>query len=323
MTRLLAIPLAALRDICRAGFGAGGLSEQGDPHDRRLRGRRRQRHLRALDRTEAVRAHRLDRDHREQAGRGRPGSRRITPPRKRPTAIPCWSAQAARWRSGPIIYKTGYYTLNKFFQLGDHDRRFSGDLVVHPDHLGDGSAGSRRRGPRPPRQGELFDLVARLHAADRAVQDAHRREGRRHSVQEQWRDAARRGFRNAAMAIIDPPPTTAQVQAGKLRALAVTGAKRTRELPDVPTLGEAGVPDVVVGLWSGFFVPTGTPKPIIERLSRTSSAKSSSTRRCAISLIGMAVNPAGNSPDEFRHLIAEEIKMWQAVVKEGSLKFSE
>ena len=40
-------------------------------------------------------------------------------------------------------------------------------------------------------------------------------------------------------------------------------------------------------------------------------------------LIGMAVNPAGNTPDEFRHLIAAEIKLWRAVVKEGNLKFSE
>ena len=127
---------------------------------------------------------------------------------------------------------------------------------------------------------------------------------------------------NAAMAIIDPPPTTAQVQAGKLRALAVTGAMRTRELPDVPTLGEAGVSGVVVGLWSGFFVPAGTPKPIIDKLARELREVILNTR-CATSSIGMAVNPAGNSPEEFRHLIAEEIKMWQTVVKEGNLKFSE
>jgi len=127
---------------------------------------------------------------------------------------------------------------------------------------------------------------------------------------------------NAAMAIIDPPPTTVQVQAGKLRALAVTGAMRTRELPDVPTLGEAGVPGVVVGLWSGFFVPTGTPKPIIDRLSHELREVILNTT-VRDQLIGMAVNPAGNSPEEFRHLIAAEISMWQAVVKEGNLKFSE
>ena len=121
---------------------------------------------------------------------------------------------------------------------------------------------------------------------------------------------------NASMAIIDPPPTTAQVQAGKLRALAVTGAKRTRELPDVPTMAEAGVPGVVVGLWSGFFVPAGTPKPIIDKLANELREVILNTH-VRDQLVGMAVNPAGNTPDEFRHLIAEEIKLWQAVVKEG------
>ena len=124
------------------------------------------------------------------------------------------------------------------------------------------------------------------------------------------------------MAIIDPPPTTAQVQAGKLRALAVTGATRTRELPDVPTMAEAGVPDVVVGLWSGFFAPAGTPKPVIERLARELREVILNTP-VRDQLIGMAVNPAGNTPDEFRNLIAAEIKLWEAVVKEGNLKFSE
>jgi tripartite-type tricarboxylate transporter receptor subunit TctC len=124
------------------------------------------------------------------------------------------------------------------------------------------------------------------------------------------------------MAIIDPPPTTAQVQAGKLRALAVTGAKRTRELPDVPTMAEAGVSDVVVGLWSGFFVPAGTPKPIIDKLARelkevilNSAARDQ--------LIGMAVNPGGNTPEEFRALIANEVEMWRTVVQDGKLTFSE
>jgi tripartite-type tricarboxylate transporter receptor subunit TctC len=78
----------------------------------------------------------------------------------------------------------------------------------------------------------------------------------------------------------------------------------------------------VVGLWSGFFVPAGTPKPVIDKLSRELRDVILNTP-VRDQLIGMAVNPAGNSPDEFRHLIAEEIKMWQAVVTEGNLKFSE
>jgi tripartite-type tricarboxylate transporter receptor subunit TctC len=102
----------------------------------------------------------------------------------------------------------------------------------------------------------------------------------------------------------------------------VTGAKRTRELPDVPTMAEAGIPGVQVGLWSGFFVPAGTPKPVIEKLAKelrevilNSAARDQ--------LVAMAVNPSGNSPEEFRKLIADEIKMWQQVVQEGKLEFKE
>jgi tripartite-type tricarboxylate transporter receptor subunit TctC len=78
----------------------------------------------------------------------------------------------------------------------------------------------------------------------------------------------------------------------------------------------------VVGLWSGFFVPTGTPKPIIDRLSKELREVILNTN-VRDQLTGMAVNPVGNAPDEFRNLIAEEIKLWQAVVKEGKLEFKE
>jgi tripartite-type tricarboxylate transporter receptor subunit TctC len=127
---------------------------------------------------------------------------------------------------------------------------------------------------------------------------------------------------NAAMAIIDPPPTTAQVQGGKLRALAVTGAKRAAELPDVPTMAEAGVPGVVVGLWSGFFVPHGTPKPIVDKLEKElrDVIRNAPVRD---QLAAMGVNPVGNSPEEFRRQIADEIKLWESVVKEGNLKFGQ
>jgi len=222
---------------------------------------------------------------------------------------------------GPIIYKTGYDTLRSFepvTMIAD----FPLILVVHPDHpartvqelvawtkANPEKANYSTSSPAFTLPTELF----KLRTGAKGVGIPYKSSG-------EMLLGVVSG--NAAMAIIDPPPTTAQVQAGKLRALAVTGAMRTRELPDVPTLGEAGVPGVVVGLWSGFFVPTGTPKPIIDRLSHELREVILNTT-VRDQLIGMAVNPAGNSPEEFRHLIAEEIKMWQAVVKEGNLKFSE
>jgi len=222
---------------------------------------------------------------------------------------------------GPIIYKTGYDTL-KSFEPVTMIADFPLILVVHPDHpartvqelvawtkANPDKANYSTSSPAFTLPTELF----KLRTGAKGVGIPYKSSG-------EMLLGVISG--NASMAIIDPPPTTAQVQAGKLRALAVTGAMRTRELPDVPTLGEAGVPDVVVGLWSGFFVPTGTPKPIIDKLSHELREIILNTA-VRDQLIGMAVNPAGNSPEEFRHLIAEEIKMWQAVVKEGNLKFSE
>jgi tripartite-type tricarboxylate transporter receptor subunit TctC len=222
---------------------------------------------------------------------------------------------------GPIIFKTGYDTL-KSFEPVTMIADFPLILVVHPDHpartvkelvawtrANPDKANYSTSSPAFTLPTELF----KLRTGAKGVGIPYKSSG-------EMLLGVVSG--NAAMAIIDPPPTTAQVQAGKLRALAVTGAKRTRELPDVPTMAEAGVADVVVGLWSGFFVPAGTPQPIIERLSRELREVILNTP-VRDQLIGMAVNPAGNSPEEFRHLIAEEIKMWQAVVKEGNLKFSE
>jgi tripartite-type tricarboxylate transporter receptor subunit TctC len=222
---------------------------------------------------------------------------------------------------GPIIFKTGYDTL-KSFEPVTMIADFPLILVVHPDHpartvkelvawtkANPDKANYSTSSPAFTLPTELF----KLRTGAKGIGIPYKSSG-------EMLLGVVSG--NAAMAIIDPPPTTAQVQAGKLRALAVTGAKRTRELPDVPTMSEAGVADVVVGLWSGFFVPTGTPKPVIDKLSHELRAVILNTP-VRDQLIGMAVNPAGNSPEEFRHLIAEEIRMWQAVVKEGNLKFSE
>ena len=127
---------------------------------------------------------------------------------------------------------------------------------------------------------------------------------------------------NAAMTIVDPPPTVSQVQGGKLRALAVLATKRSTALPDVPTMTEAGYPDVNVGLWSGFFVPTGTPRPIVNKIHKELRAVILETD-VKDKLAGMATNPSGIGPEEFASHIAGEMKMWQDVVKSGNLKFAE
>jgi tripartite-type tricarboxylate transporter receptor subunit TctC len=127
---------------------------------------------------------------------------------------------------------------------------------------------------------------------------------------------------NAAMTIVDPPPTTAQVQGGKLRALAVTAQARTRELPDVPTMAEAGVGDVNVGLWSGFFVPTGTPRSIIDKLAREFREIILNTD-AKDRLVQMATNPSGIGPEQFARHIEGEIKLWEGVIKASTVKLGE
>jgi tripartite-type tricarboxylate transporter receptor subunit TctC len=70
-----------------------------------------------------------------------------------------------------------------------------------------------------------------------------------------------------SMAFDNIPPALPLIQAGKLRALAVTSAKRDPHLPDVPTLQELGLKDYEVVSWQAVFAPAGTPKPIVDRLS--------------------------------------------------------
>ena len=125
---------------------------------------------------------------------------------------------------------------------------------------------------------------------------------------------------NAAMTVVDPPPMMPQVQGGKLRALAVLAKERFPDLPDVPTMAEAGIPDVNVSLWSGFFVPAGTPQPIVDRLHKELNAVITQTE-VTEKLRGLAVRPTGAGTAEFSKLIADEQKLWADVIKAGNLKF--
>jgi tripartite-type tricarboxylate transporter receptor subunit TctC len=120
----------------------------------------------------------------------------------------------------------------------------------------------------------------------------------------------------------DGPPTVPQVKAGKLKALAVTGAERSSQLPDTPSMSEAGYPDVDVHLWSGVFAPTGTPAPIVAKLS---AALNQAIHDTTVSdkLKAMAVNPGGPSGDEFKRQIASEISKYSEVVKAANLHFEE
>ena len=107
--------------------------------------------------------------------------------------------------------------------------------------------------------------------------------------------------------ISDGPPAIPLVKGGKLRAVAVTGSERSPELPDVPSMGELGMPEVNTKLWSGFFAPAGTPEPIVNKL-RTEFGRALADASVQQKLSEMAVKPGGPTGDEFARLIDEDIK---------------
>ena len=121
------------------------------------------------------------------------------------------------------------------------------------------------------------------------------------------------------MTIADPPPITGALKGGTLRALAVTAAQRHPAYPDVPTMAEAGVPDVEVGLWMGIFVPAATPAPIVKRLNDevVRAVRLPDVRE---RLIALGVDPVGSSPEELARVLARDIERWTAVAKAANIK---
>jgi tripartite-type tricarboxylate transporter receptor subunit TctC len=124
------------------------------------------------------------------------------------------------------------------------------------------------------------------------------------------------------LTIADPPPTVPLVKGGQLRALAVTGAKRLAELPDVPSMAEAGLPDVNMGLWSGLFAPAGTPPAITQKLE-DALRRAIQSPEVADRLKALGVDPGGIPSDELRRLIEADIKLTADVVKAANLTFEE
>jgi tripartite-type tricarboxylate transporter receptor subunit TctC len=126
----------------------------------------------------------------------------------------------------------------------------------------------------------------------------------------------------SAMTIADGPPTIPQVKGGKVRAIAVTGKERSDELPDVPSMAEAGYPEVDVHLWSGIFAPTATPPAVVAKL-RKAFAESIADASVSQKLKAMAVNPGGATPEQFVKIINTDIAKFADVVKAANLKFEE
>ena len=122
--------------------------------------------------------------------------------------------------------------------------------------------------------------------------------------------------------IVDPPPAVPQVKAGKIKALAVTGAERLVELPDVPSMAEAGYPDVDMQAWSGIFAPAATAAPIVAKLEKTLS-QSIRDPDVSAKLKNLAVTPGGGPAEDFRRIVENDIVKVRDVVKAANLRFEE
>jgi tripartite-type tricarboxylate transporter receptor subunit TctC len=109
------------------------------------------------------------------------------------------------------------------------------------------------------------------------------------------------------------PVLLPHIQGGKLKPLAVTSAKRFEGLPNVPTFMESGV-DFSMEMWYGLFMPTGTPRPVIDRLA-AATQKIMGSKEMMDSIRTAGADPIHNTPAEFRAQLAKEHAYWQGVAK--------
>jgi tripartite-type tricarboxylate transporter receptor subunit TctC len=109
------------------------------------------------------------------------------------------------------------------------------------------------------------------------------------------------------------------IKDGKVRPLAVTGARRSPSLPQVPTMAEVGVPNLVLSNWFGFFAPPGTPQDIVQRLNRELNALV--RQPDVVERMGnFGAEPGGGSPEQFAKLYREEHEGWKALIARAGIK---
>lgn len=109
------------------------------------------------------------------------------------------------------------------------------------------------------------------------------------------------------------------VRSGRLRALAVTGARRSVAVPELPTVAEAGVPGYEAVQWYGILAPAGTPREIIARL-HGSVARALQDPAIRERFLGDGADLIGSTPEEFAALIKTEIVKWAKVIREAGIK---
>ena len=115
------------------------------------------------------------------------------------------------------------------------------------------------------------------------------------------------------------PGSIDQIRTGRIRAIAVTSAKRSGSAPDIPTVVESGVPGYEASSWFAFLAPVGTPKSVVERLN-AEALKVLRTAELREVLVRQGMDPAGSTPAEADAYLRAEIAKWTRVVKEAGIK---
>jgi tripartite-type tricarboxylate transporter receptor subunit TctC len=116
----------------------------------------------------------------------------------------------------------------------------------------------------------------------------------------------------------NPPVVMAQIRAGSLRALAVAGARRLPQLPEVPTTAEAGLPGFDVSSWFALVAPAQTPRPIVDRLGEqvARALREPDVQR----LLDLGVRPVGSSPDALAAFLVEDRRRWDEVIRAAGIR---
>ncbi|NML45798.1 tripartite tricarboxylate transporter substrate binding protein [Ramlibacter sp. G-1-2-2] len=124
---------------------------------------------------------------------------------------------------------------------------------------------------------------------------------------------------NVDMLVSSVPSALQQIKAGKLRALAVTSAKRSSSLPDTPTVAESGYPGMDVATWYGIFAPAGTPKEVVDKV-HTAVNKLLTSPDVVKAIHEQGAEPQAMTEQQFTELVKADYRKWEGIVKASGAK---
>ncbi len=199
-------------------------------------------------------------------------------------------------RSGNVLVVNPSLPVRSVKELIEYARNRPGEL-----HFGSPSTGST-----PHLAGELFNSLA-------GVKTVHvPYKGAAQGLNDLVGGRLQLSFDNI-------PPAIPHVRSGKLRALAVTAARRSPLLPELPTVAEAGLPGFDVSAWFGLLVPAATPRVAVQRLhAETARALREPATRERLERLGFEV--VGSTPEEFAALIRSDAVRWSRIIRESGAK---